>query len=99
MPSFTLITSKPSIKSRLTGERGIPVLPKVFENVTYKGKGHEARDLNIMMAAMEHWAHRLFPKMPFDEVVERIEKLGQKKAVQVTCLILPRNRSRLHVVS
>ena len=26
---------------RLTGERGIPILPKVFEDVKFKGKGHE----------------------------------------------------------
>ncbi len=36
-----------------------------------------------MMGKLEHWAHRLFPKMPFDEFIERLEKLGQKKAVQV----------------
>ena len=33
----------------------------------------------------EHWAHRLFPKMTFDEVIERSERLGAKKAVQ-TCV-------------
>jgi hypothetical protein len=37
------------------------------------------------MKKMEHWAHRLFPKMPFDEVVERVERLGSKKEVQ-TCI-------------
>lgn len=37
------------------------------------------------MRQMEHWAHRLFPKMPFDEVIERVEKLGGKKEVQ-TCV-------------
>ena len=26
---------------RLTGDRGIPILPKVFEKVKFKGKGHE----------------------------------------------------------
>jgi TIMELESS-interacting protein len=35
------------------------------------------------MRYLEHWAHRLFPMMPFDEVLERIEKLGTKKEVQV----------------
>jgi len=34
---------------------------------------------------MEHWGHRLFPKMPFDEVIERVEKLGAKRPVQ-TCM-------------
>ena len=35
------------------------------------------------MRYLEHWAHRLFPKMPFDEVLERIERLGTKRDVQV----------------
>lgn len=70
---------------RLTGERGIPILPKVFEKVQFKGKGHEGEDLRILMRYLEHWAHRLFPMMPFDEVLERIEKLGTKKEVQ-TCI-------------
>lgn len=71
--------------TRLTGERGIPILPKVFQDVKFKGKGHEARDLQIIMRYLEHWAHRLFPKMPFDEVLERIEKLGTKNEVK-TCI-------------
>ncbi|XP_076101923.1 uncharacterized protein LOC143071481 isoform X2 [Mytilus galloprovincialis] len=70
---------------RLTGERGIPILPKVFEKVKFKGQGNEAQDLRIIMRYLEHWAHRLFPMMPFDEVLERIEKLGTKKEVQ-TCI-------------
>lgn len=35
------------------------------------------------MRYLEHWTHRLFPKMPFDEVLERIERLGTKREVQV----------------
>lgn len=41
--------------TRLTGERGIPILPKVFQDVKFKGKGHEARDLQIIMRYLEHW--------------------------------------------
>ncbi|KAK3595129.1 hypothetical protein CHS0354_028559 [Potamilus streckersoni] len=70
---------------RLTGERGIAILPKVFEKVKFKGKGHEAEDLGVIMHHLEHWGHRLFPKMPFDEVLQRIERLGSKKEVQ-TCI-------------
>ncbi|KAL4227824.1 hypothetical protein ACF0H5_013261 [Mactra antiquata] len=82
------VVRKPQPKldpTRLTGERGIPVLPKLFENTKFKGKGHEAQDLALIMRQMEHWAHRLFPKMPFDECIERVEKLGGKKEVQ-TCI-------------
>ncbi|XP_067936257.1 TIMELESS-interacting protein-like [Watersipora subatra] len=67
---------------RLTGKRGIGILPQLFENVKYKGKGHEVSDLKTMMGVMEHWGHRLFPRMPFDELIERVERLCQKKAVQ-----------------
>ncbi|XP_021362319.1 TIMELESS-interacting protein-like [Mizuhopecten yessoensis] len=68
--------------TRLCGERGIPILPKTFEGIQFKGKGHEAKDLGVIMRYLEHWAHRLFPKMPFDEVLERIERLGTNKEVQ-----------------
>lgn len=68
--------------TRLCGERGIPILPKTFQDIKFKGKGHEAKDLGVIMRYLEHWAHRLFPKMPFDEVLERIERLGTKKEVQ-----------------
>ena len=27
---------------------------------------------------MEHWAHRLYPKLPFDDVTDRIAVLGKK---------------------
>ena len=43
----------------------------------------QAQDLALLMRNMEHWAHRLFPKMPFDEVLERVERLGAKREVQV----------------
>ncbi|XP_059161496.1 TIMELESS-interacting protein-like [Physella acuta] len=68
--------------SRLTGERGIPILPKVFKNVKLKGANHEAEDLRVIMRHLEHWGHRLFPKMTFDEVLDRVERLGSKKEVQ-----------------
>jgi TIMELESS-interacting protein len=32
---------------------------------------------------MEHWAHRLYPKLPFEDVMNRISILGKKKTVQV----------------
>ncbi len=41
-----------------------------------------------MMGMLEHWAHRLFPPMPFDEFIERLEKLGSKREVQVASFSL-----------
>ncbi|XP_071481362.1 uncharacterized protein [Diadema antillarum] len=87
-PARKTVNRKPIPKldaARLTSDRGLPVLLKHFEKVKFKGKGHEVEDLDKLMRVMEHWAHRLFPKMPFDDVIERVEKLGSKKPVQ-TCL-------------
>ncbi|XP_048812534.1 TIMELESS-interacting protein [Lagopus muta] len=70
---------------RLVSERGLPALRHVFDNVKFKGKGHEAEDLKTLLRHMEHWAHRLFPKLQFDDFIDRVESLGNKKEVQ-TCL-------------
>ncbi|XP_074822695.1 TIMELESS-interacting protein isoform X2 [Natator depressus] len=70
---------------RLISERGLPALRHVFDNAKFKGKGHETEDLKTLLRHMEHWAHRLFPKLQFDDFMERVESLGNKKEVQ-TCL-------------
>merc|ERR1719317_1349866 len=51
---------------RITGSRGIIQLEKMFEDFKPKGAGHEFEDLDVLMKGMEHWAHRLYPKLPFD---------------------------------
>ncbi|NXP82902.1 TIPIN protein, partial [Ramphastos sulfuratus] len=70
---------------RLISERGLPALRHMFDNVKFKGKGHEAEDLKTLIQHMEHWAHRLFPKLQFEDFIDRVETLGNKKEVQ-TCL-------------
>ncbi|XP_028922146.1 TIMELESS-interacting protein [Ornithorhynchus anatinus] len=70
---------------RLVSERGLPALRHMFDNVKFKGRGHEAEDLKTLIRHMEHWAHRLFPKLRFEDFIDRIEHLGNKKEVQ-TCL-------------
>ncbi|XP_054128684.1 TIMELESS-interacting protein [Melozone crissalis] len=70
---------------RLTSERGLPALRRMFDNVKFKGKGHEAEDLKTLIQHMEHWAHRLFPKLQFEDFIDVVESLGNKKEVQ-TCL-------------
>lgn len=44
----------------------------------------QAADLKVLIKHMEHWAHRLFPKLQFEDFVERVESLGNKKEVQVS---------------
>ncbi|XP_061564628.1 TIMELESS-interacting protein [Cololabis saira] len=70
---------------RLTSERGLPALRTLFDDVRFRGKGHEAQDLKLLMQKMENWAHRLYPKLQFEDFVDKVEKLGSKKEVQ-TCL-------------
>ena len=45
-------------------------------------------DLKLIMRHLTHWGHRLFPKMPVDEVFDRCEKLGKKREVQVHVLCM-----------
>lgn len=35
------------------------------------------------MKGLEHWAHRLFPKLKFNDFIERMERLGAKRDVRV----------------
>ena len=43
----------------------------------------QASDLKLLVQRYEYWAHRLFPKFPFADVVDQVENLGHKKLVQV----------------
>ncbi|CAK7301456.1 TIMELESS-interacting protein [Vulpes lagopus] len=85
-PKRTVKRNIPKLDAqRLVSERGLPALRHVFDNAKFKGKGHEAEDLKTLIRHMEHWAHRLFPKLQFEDFIDRVEYLGSKKEVQ-TCL-------------
>uniref|UniRef100_A0A3B4AI52 TIMELESS-interacting protein n=1 Tax=Periophthalmus magnuspinnatus TaxID=409849 RepID=A0A3B4AI52_9GOBI len=71
--------------NRLISDRGLPALRTLFNDVKFKGKGHEVEDLRLLMKRMENWAHRLFPKLQFEDFIDKVERLGAKKEVQ-TCL-------------
>ncbi|XP_072326451.1 TIMELESS-interacting protein isoform X3 [Scyliorhinus torazame] len=70
---------------RLTSDRGLPALRNLFTDVRFKGKGHESDDVKTLLWHMEHWAHRLYPKLQFEDFIDKVEALGGKKEVQ-TCL-------------
>ena len=56
-----------------------------MQSLTFRprGKGREFEDLDVVMKRMEHWAHRLYPKLPFDSVLEVIaNRLGKRKVSQ-----------------
>lgn len=69
---------------RLCGPRGIVAVNETFKSVKLKGKGHEKADLDVILSKMEHWAHRLFPQLAFDDCVEQVAKVGSNRAVQVS---------------
>ncbi|KAF4091005.1 hypothetical protein AMELA_G00032230 [Ameiurus melas] len=82
----TVKRPQPKLNSqRLLSERGLPALRTLFTDVKFKGKGHEAEDLKLLMQKMENWAHRLYPKLQFEDFIDKLEALGGKKDVQ-TCL-------------
>lgn len=68
---------------RLKSTKGLVSLLDQHSHLQLRGPGHEAEDLNRIMFAMEHWGHLLFPKMAFDDLIEKLEQLGSKKAVSV----------------
>ncbi|KZC04181.1 PREDICTED: protein TIPIN homolog [Dufourea novaeangliae] len=81
---YTVRNPLPKLNTeRLKGPKGIQTIEKYFEGFKFHGKGHEKLDLDRIMKRMEHWAHRLFPKMEFDGFLDRLEKLGTKKDLQV----------------
>jgi len=68
---------------RICGTRGIGTLSDVvFKDFKAKGGDHVFEDLDHVMQKMEHWAHRLYPKLPCDDVMARISVLGKKMAVK-----------------
>lgn len=68
----------------LKGPRGLTAVAGVFAKQKFKGKGHEKEDLHVLLKTYNYWCHRMFPKLPFDQAVDKIEKLGNKKAVIVS---------------
>lgn len=69
--------------ARLTGPRGIQILPEHFKDFKFKGKGHEKEDLDMVLKKLEHWAYRLYPKFQFEDCLKKMESLGKKRPVMV----------------
>ncbi|XP_066603805.1 protein TIPIN homolog [Prorops nasuta] len=67
---------------RLKGPKGVHTIEKYFEDFKFHGKGYERHDLNRIMKRLEHWSHRLFPKLQFDDFLAKVETLGHKKDMQ-----------------
>ncbi|XP_071454231.1 TIMELESS-interacting protein [Hetaerina americana] len=66
---------------RLTGPRGLTAIEGYFQDFKFLGHGHEEQDLKRVMERIELWGNRLFPKYQFDDLLEKVEKVGQKRSV------------------
>ena len=72
---------KRRVVARLTPEvlveaKGIAMVYKAFPKVSFKGRGHEVDDLRKLLNKYAEWAHTLVPEMDFNDVVEKLEKVG-----------------------
>ncbi|KAF8910972.1 replication fork protection component Swi3-domain-containing protein [Gymnopilus junonius] len=71
-------------ENRLLGPNGFPQLIKMTKDFRIKGKGHEATDLARLLQTYQYWTHQLYPKTPFRDTVERVEKLCHSKRMNVS---------------
>ncbi|TGZ67337.1 hypothetical protein CRM22_004840 [Opisthorchis felineus] len=67
----------------LLSDKGLPALLEDFKKVHFRGKGFEFQDLDRLLFVYEAWANRLLPKSSFPEIVERLEKVGTRREIQV----------------
>jgi hypothetical protein len=52
------------------------------KNLQLKGKGHEVSDLNRAMKVMRGWHFEAMPKLEISYFGERLQKVGNDKAVK-----------------
>ncbi|KAG1803803.1 Swi3-domain-containing protein [Suillus plorans] len=70
-------------ETSLIGASGFPQLIQNIKDFKVKGKGHEHSDLQRILQVYQFWSHRLYPKTPFKDTIERVEKLCHSKRMQV----------------
>ncbi|KAJ3295633.1 hypothetical protein HK104_002438 [Borealophlyctis nickersoniae] len=68
---------------RLLSKKGIPHILGVSRKIKFKGKGHGVEDLEKLMTFYNIWAHNLFPKMNFQDFVQKTEKVCRERRVRI----------------
>ncbi|KAG5518296.1 hypothetical protein PMAC_003092 [Pneumocystis sp. 'macacae'] len=76
-PSDLGIDEEVSIRTRR------PLAKLDDERIRLKGKGHEFEDLRFLLSYYQIWAHELFPKAKFHEVIRMIQKCGHSKRIRI----------------
>ncbi|KZS99205.1 Swi3-domain-containing protein [Sistotremastrum niveocremeum HHB9708] len=70
-------------EDRLLERNGFPALINEAKKFQVTGKGHEREDLDRLLYMYQLWGHKMFPKMQFRDMVERVEKICRKKRMTV----------------
>jgi replication fork protection complex subunit Csm3/Swi3 len=83
---------KPRIIAKLDAEKllsadGLPKLLSDSRKLKFKGKGHEASDLEKLLSFFQLWGHNLFPKLKFKSFVDRAEKICKEKRTRVIIFV------------
>ncbi|KAI8091090.1 replication fork protection component Swi3-domain-containing protein [Gilbertella persicaria] len=69
-------------EERLLDTNGIYALKNRSQYLTFKGKGHEAKDLKNLMQFYMFWANNLFPKLKFQDFAKRVTKPASSARVK-----------------
>ncbi|KAK6058470.1 replication Fork Protection Component Swi3 [Cooperia oncophora] len=70
-------------EATLTGPKGVPALLESFKSFKPNTKKDPYENLAVMMKKYQHWAHVMFPKLKFEDVISKCEALGDKRAIKV----------------
>ncbi|KAI8912099.1 replication fork protection component Swi3-domain-containing protein [Powellomyces hirtus] len=68
---------------KLLSTPGLPRLRHESSKLRFKGKGHEAADLQKLMTYYQIWGHGLFPKLKFESFVEKTESVCRQKRMKI----------------
>ncbi|KAJ3355144.1 chromosome segregation in meiosis- protein [Allomyces javanicus] len=70
-------------ENRFLEPDALPFLRHECKKIKFKhGKGHEVKNLDKLVQFYKVWAHRVFPRYPFDRFVERSMRLARTKRVK-----------------
>ncbi|KAJ3034177.1 hypothetical protein HDV00_005396 [Rhizophlyctis rosea] len=86
---------------RLLSPAGLPRLKELSTKVKFKGKGHEVENLQKLITFYQIWGHELYPKAPFRQFVERVEKVCKQRHLKVflNSVIQEERRQKMNILA
>ena len=83
----SLLPPKPRAKldsARILGPNGFNLLFTRAKRLRFKGRGHETEDLRQLISFYKDWAHGLFPKLPYEDVIKMVERRCRTRDLHVS---------------